>query len=69
MKGTPHLDSTKEKASTKIQRLLNSSMWQTGDISGIKNLPIHVKDACTALCSERGACTAENVVAAMVGVC
>ena len=36
MKGFPTLTA---RASTKIQRSLNSSMWQSGDISVMKNLP------------------------------
>ena len=43
-------------------------MWQRGDITVMKKTPIiRAKDACTAVRSERGACTAENVSAAMVG--
>ena len=43
-------------------------MWQRGEITVMKNLRIiRAMDACTAVRSERGASTAENVSATMVG--
>ena len=65
----PHPDSTKKKkASTKkIQRSLNLSMWRSGDISVMKISLIRAEDACTAVRSERGACTTESGSASMAG--
>ena len=64
-----HPDSTKKKrpALKKIQRSLNSSMWRRGYISVMKISLIRAEDACTAVRSERGACTAESGSATMAG--
>jgi len=42
-------------------------MWRSGDISVMKISLIRAEDACTAVRSERGACTIEGGSATMAG--
>ena len=76
MKGIPHLDSTKEKGQHNNSAFTKFKYVAEGRYNCDEKYPIiRANDACTAVRSERGACTAESVSAAtggagtVVGVC
>ena len=64
MKGTPHPDITKEKGQQKKSAFTKFKYVAVGKYNRADKSPIiRAKDACTAVRSERGACTAESVSA------
>ena len=76
MKGTPHPDITKEKGQQKKSAFTKFKYVAVGKYNRADKSPIiRAKDACTAVRSERGACTEESVSAStgsagtVVGVC
>ena len=68
MKGIPHPDSTKEIGQHKNSSFTKFKCVAEGRYSRDEKSPIiRAKDVCTAVRSERGACTAESVSTATWG--